>query len=432
MTCCEEKVALFGKCCVCGKGDTGPTGPRGEDGAPGLPGPTGPAGPPGGSGISIPAGGTTGQVLVKLSDADYDVGWADATITPDPDPDPDPPDPGDIIDPPAMPEAEIEQYWDYMFEWAGYTNTYLENEPIGDFKQLATYYDGELCRYRLADEAEDTATYYPMADNCNDWYGQYYVAPNNGAILGYWVFPQGLVERFIRRGDTPLGKTVALMLLNNAAYANGQAADEDLSLQEFSREVAYGLEAKIHCARMSGVTLTTPQLTRRTEFLEWALGHLDIWAQDLGTYCRPFMVGLTCKALIDYYERVSQDARIPSKITAVANYIWDTCWVPDALAFNYTDRNVGDPLDLQPQPDLNQIVSPLFGWLWSQTGNTLWRTRGDQIFIGGVPTYSGGVHISGAYLGTRSAANPSGKQYNQQLYWGPQYLDYANRQVIIP
>ena len=33
-------------------------------------GPQGPAGP-----ASIPAGGTTGQVLAKLSNDDYDIGW---------------------------------------------------------------------------------------------------------------------------------------------------------------------------------------------------------------------------------------------------------------------------------------------------------------------------------------------------------------------
>ena len=36
-------------------------------------GPIGPAGPAGSH--PIPAGGTTGQVLKKLSNADYDVGW---------------------------------------------------------------------------------------------------------------------------------------------------------------------------------------------------------------------------------------------------------------------------------------------------------------------------------------------------------------------
>lgn len=32
-------------------------------------------GPPGPPGLGIPQGGTTGQVLVKRSNADYDVGW---------------------------------------------------------------------------------------------------------------------------------------------------------------------------------------------------------------------------------------------------------------------------------------------------------------------------------------------------------------------
>ena len=50
------------------KGDPGPQGPPGEDGAPGAQGPAGPG---------VAAGGTTGQVLVKSSDADYDTEWAD-------------------------------------------------------------------------------------------------------------------------------------------------------------------------------------------------------------------------------------------------------------------------------------------------------------------------------------------------------------------
>jgi hypothetical protein len=37
-------------------------------------------GPPGVNGIGVPPGGTTGQVLVKLSDADFDVGWATVTV----------------------------------------------------------------------------------------------------------------------------------------------------------------------------------------------------------------------------------------------------------------------------------------------------------------------------------------------------------------
>ena len=51
------------------KGDTGEQGPKGdtgEQGPQGLPGPTGPG---------VPTGGTTGQVLSKNSDSDYDTIW---------------------------------------------------------------------------------------------------------------------------------------------------------------------------------------------------------------------------------------------------------------------------------------------------------------------------------------------------------------------
>lgn len=421
MTC----KTVYSHSCSCGKGETGATGPRGETGDPGPPGPQGPAGTPG---IGIPPGGTQYQVLIKLSDNDYDFGWADAQggiIVPEP---PDEPDPPVTITPDPIPNKAA--YWANMAEWAGYIHTYIASEFNGDFKQLASYYDGELCRYRMVDQFSDAVTYYPMADDHNEWYGNYYVRPNNGAVLGYWVFPQGLVDRYLRRNDTDRGRTWALMLLNNAPYSNGQAAEEDMSLQEFSRETAFALETKIHCPRM-GITLTSLQVARRQELFEWALGHLDIWYNNLGTYCRPFMVAITCKALIDYYDYVSQDPRILPKILAVANYIWDHCWVEASQAFNYTDRFVVNGDDLTPQPDLNMLVAPIFGWLWKQTGQQTWRTRGDKIFTGGISVYSGSVHISGTFLGTRSASNPAGKQFNQQLYWGPRYIEWGEAEVTV-
>lgn len=47
-------------------------GPQGEQG---IPGPQGPAGPQGIPGEGFPVGGTTGQVLTKGSDQDYDTEW---------------------------------------------------------------------------------------------------------------------------------------------------------------------------------------------------------------------------------------------------------------------------------------------------------------------------------------------------------------------
>ena len=60
-------------------GPQGPQGPKGDTGATGPQGPEGPQGVPGYSGGGVPLGGATGQVLVKLSDNDYDMDWAEVS-----------------------------------------------------------------------------------------------------------------------------------------------------------------------------------------------------------------------------------------------------------------------------------------------------------------------------------------------------------------
>jgi hypothetical protein len=60
-------------------GATGPQGPKGDTGDTGPAGPTGATGPQGDPGVGVPTGGTTGQVLAKASDDDYDTEWVDQT-----------------------------------------------------------------------------------------------------------------------------------------------------------------------------------------------------------------------------------------------------------------------------------------------------------------------------------------------------------------
>ena len=57
-------------------------GPKGDKGDPGADGKDGAKGDKGDTGIGIAEGGTTGQVLGKLSNEDYDTGWIDV-LTPD-------------------------------------------------------------------------------------------------------------------------------------------------------------------------------------------------------------------------------------------------------------------------------------------------------------------------------------------------------------
>ena len=56
-------------------GDTGPAGPAGEQGPAGPAGERGPAGDTGPAGPGVATGGTTGQVLAKKSNANFDTEW---------------------------------------------------------------------------------------------------------------------------------------------------------------------------------------------------------------------------------------------------------------------------------------------------------------------------------------------------------------------
>lgn len=68
-----------------GVGEQGPPGLDGKDGQDGAPGPQGEKGDKGDKGdpgVGVPTGGSTGQVLGKVSGEDYDTGWIDV-LTPE-------------------------------------------------------------------------------------------------------------------------------------------------------------------------------------------------------------------------------------------------------------------------------------------------------------------------------------------------------------
>ena len=60
------------------EGPTGPTGPTRQDST--VTGPTGPTGAAGTDGTSVPAGGTTGDLLFKSSANDYDYSWSSLSL----------------------------------------------------------------------------------------------------------------------------------------------------------------------------------------------------------------------------------------------------------------------------------------------------------------------------------------------------------------
>jgi hypothetical protein len=118
---------------------------------------------------------------------------------------------------------------------------------------------------------------------------------------------------------------------------------------------------------------------------------------------QPFMVGLLNDALMEYYTKFEADPRILGAVKKSLDYVWAHQWDATAQAFVYSEA---EPI---PAPDLNNLVSSGFGWVYAMTGDETYKERGDQVFAGGV---------NGAWL-------DGSKQFNQQYQSSLKYLAYT-------
>lgn len=272
----------------------------------------------------------------------------------------------------------------------------------------ATYYDAEWVYYRIGDYTGDPS-WYSCATAAEAVYRDRYVIPNNGAVPGYWNFTHGLALDFIRNGDST-SKNAVNLLATNAAYARDTTALSETVSADFSREVAYTIMAYLNAERLGA-----PRRARLSTMVDHALGHLNQWfGSKTAPYVRPFMVGLTAHALLSWYE-VSGDSRVIPALTQAADVMWNTMWLPGSEAFMYTDRQTSSG-GMEPAPDLNLLIAPMYGWLYHRTGDTRFRDRGDQVFAGGVKyAYLGGAkqfnqnyRVSFDYVAWRKAPPASG------------------------
>src|SRR5262249_49274141 len=188
-------------------------------------------------------------------------------------------------------------------------------------------------------------------------YRDAYVIPNNGTVPGYWDFPHGAYQNYVRTGDTISG-TVVRLLSANAAYGTSSTDQSGMISAASSREVAYHLMAYL-LARATG----EPPSAVGDAYLDLAFGHIDQWVVSKNFrwpsgvdpsaavgqyYIQPFMVGLTAEALIQHYEtQIPQDVRIPAAIKLAMDWLWANAWVATDQGFWY-DNWVPDPS--QPFP----------------------------------------------------------------------------------
>jgi hypothetical protein len=299
----------------------------------------------------------------------------------------------------------LEQWEQQMVQYGNqHCQTIQSSSTPGNVKLDAVYYDGERVYYQIADYTHDSR-WLACAQAAESVYRDGYLAPNAYKAAGWMVFPHGLWKDYLRTQDGA-SRDALIALSQNAAFSQDWFALGELSHTDLSREVAYNLQSKV-LAHELGVSNEAGMHRLAQE----AFNHMNSWfvTKD-APYIRPFMVALTSEALIMYYNKTGDTRVIPS-LTMAWNYLWNCCWLPGGLnSFMYTDRSVASG-GMEPAPDVNMLIAPVFGWLYNQTGDTSWRDRGDQIFAGGVQH---------AYLN-------QGKQFNQSYRWSFDYIAYRNK-----
>jgi hypothetical protein len=93
------------------------------------------------------------------------------------------------------------------------------------------------------------------------------------------------------------------------------------------------------------------------------------------------MVGMMLSSLTRYYDEYKADARIIPAVQKQLDYLWANEWNATSQGFRYCS-NVQDNCTTEPEPGLNGLILPAWGWYWQKTSNPTYRDRADQVANG--------------------------------------------------
>ncbi len=307
----------------------------------------------------------------------------------------------------------------------------------GDLEKLASwqkalaaqYYDAGAVFYRNGQLDPKNAQFWnTVGDRAVVFYRDAYVIPHKGVVPGYQNFTDGLYLHYLRMQETSRGTTgesraatqrqmeasrsAIVLLANGAAFAR-DTTPEDTRDPMLSREVAYAIRSMIHAEAVG-----EPRRERLQKLVNDALHHLDVLlpkalpplSAEL-PFTRPFMVGITARALIDYAQ-TTNDNRILPALDSAQERLWRRMWNDDAKSFLYSNRAFPGEQpadeDMKPAPDLNLMIAPLYAWVGSKKNDGDTLKRADTILLGGIQQ----AYWAGA------------KQYNQQGWWSFDGITY--------
>jgi hypothetical protein len=245
-----------------------------------------------------------------------------------------------------------------------------ETEQIGEPDDIC-YYDPIKVYLDISDYFQDAA-WLKYAEAAKRHYaGWVLTRPTPKALFGYWVFSEGLAAYLKRNPKDAQSKAALTQLATKSAFSG--TAPTALSDFAYSRENAYLLLALLD----SGST----DRARIGALVSNCYSHLDQWfGKKSASFVKSFMAGLTAYSLI---RAVGSNEKLKLALTDACDELWDACWDEREGAFKYTSVPTAEGPGT-PSRDFNNLITPMYWWVWRETGNENYLQMGDRIFSSAV------------------------------------------------
>ena len=296
----------------------------------------------------------------------------------------------------------------------------------------AWFYDGVLAYWNVQNLLNDGANWEQCRANVKQVYRDGYVLPKGGAgIFEFMMFTEGYYLDYFNTKE-PADVT----LINDLAshmLAPYHGVLVDVSYDQ--RETVYAMKNAIYASKLSQnspIILKNTTAFWRDYMLDHVLGHVDqICLSQNAQYFESFMVGLEAEGLVQYYDLVNRDPRIPPAIKCLADYMYSSVYntvTSDQGSFPYDKWRMLTDLGYSNggscMINLNMLIVPMYAWVFMNTGLTQYQTEGDEIWSHGVLFDGCQGGLAANLTGPKGNA---GKQFSQQYYWGPSYVVWRSQ-----
>ncbi len=179
-----------------------------------------------------------------------------------------------------------------------------------------------------------------------------------GSVQLYHEYSTGIARHYLETGDLDSRDAVAFLDPQNSI--SPRSLTYYFKTFDYSRETAFALIDSIESECLGRTHI---QITDMLAYI--SLEHIVQWTRPAEqrywfVYVRPFMVALTCEALITYWTRNRHNpstetvtispgvtttqaqlvAAIPGAVKTAIDWIWEHCWYPAGMAVNIDQSTV--------------------------------------------------------------------------------------------